>query len=288
MSTIVNTHQATAWNGYEGQHWADHQDRWDAVNAGFTQPLLDAANIDAHDQVLDIGCGNGLTTRLAAHHAPRGHAVGVDLSDPMLARARATAGREAITNITFEQGDAQVHPFPNNSFDVAISRLGIMFFADPVAAFTNIGRALRPDGRLAFVCMRDTNRNEWVHILAAIRQHLPRLFAPPATPDEPGMFSLADPNRIDHVLTHAGFADVTTTPIDTTMRFGHNAEDAAELLYTSGPVHFALAGTDSATANRARNAITTALQPHTDSSGVHLHGATWLVTATRLPAHQLR
>jgi SAM-dependent methyltransferase len=281
MSTVVNTHQAEAWNGYEGQHWADHQDRWDAVNAGFTEPLLRAAGIGEHDQVLDVGCGNGLTTRLAARRAPRGHAVGVDLSAPMLARAQATADREHLTNIAFEQGDAQVHPFPDNGFDVAISRFGIMFFADPIAAFTNIGRALRPGGRLAFVCMRDIHRNEWVHVLAGMRQHLPRLFEPPAAPDGPGMFSLADPTRVDHVLTQAGFTDLTTTPIDAAMRFGRDAEDATELLFTSGPVHFALTGTDPATANRARDAITAALRSHVDSGGVHLRGAAWLVTASR-------
>ncbi|MGP3913217.1 class I SAM-dependent methyltransferase [Nonomuraea sp. 10N515B] len=108
--------------------------------------------------MLDVGCGTGQTTRLAARTAPHGHALGVDLSEPMLARARATAIAEGITNLRFEQGDAQVHPFPEGGFDVAISRGGIMFFADPVAAFANIGRALRPSGRLAFVCLREMAR----------------------------------------------------------------------------------------------------------------------------------
>jgi len=281
VTSIVNTHQAEAWNGYEGQHWADNQDRWDAVNAGFTEPLFDAAAIGEHDRVLDIGCGNGQTTRLAARRASAGHAVGVDLSAPMLTRARATAVREGITNVAFEQGDAQVHPFPDRGFDVAVSRFGVMFFADPVAAFTNIGHALRPGGRLAFLCMRDLGRNEWVHIFAAMRTHLPRLFEPPATPDGPGMFSLADPTRIDHVLTHAGFTEITATPVEAAMRFGQNVEDATELLFTSGPVHFTLTDVDPATANRARDAIKAALQPHADTDGVHLRGLAWVVTATR-------
>lgn len=281
MAAIVNTHQAEAWNGYEGQHWADNQDRWDAVNAGFTEPLLDAAAIVEHDRVLDIGCGNGLTTRVAARRAGHGRAVGVDLSGPMLARARASAAREGIANIAFEQGDAQVHPFPEAGFDVAISRFGIMFFADSVAAFANIGRALRPRGRLAFACMRDIAGNEWVRVLATVREHLPQLLEPPATPDGPGMFSLADPARIDHVLTRAGFADITVTPIDTAMRFGDDAEAATDLLITSGPVRFTLSGAGQSTIRRVRDALRTALQAHADSAGVHLRGAAWIVTATR-------
>jgi SAM-dependent methyltransferase len=283
MTSIVNTHQADAWNGYEGRHWAANQDRWDAVNAAFTPPLFDAAAIGAPDRVVDIGCGNGLTTRVAARRAVHGHALGIDLSAPMLARARDTAATEGITNVTFEQADAQVHPFPDNGFDVAISRFGIMFFADPVATFTNIGRALRPDGRLAFACMRDLDRNEWVHVLAGLRKHLPRLFEPPSTPDGPGMFSLADPTRIHHVLTQAGFTEITTTPVEAAMRFGDNAEDATELLFTSGPVHFALTGADQATTSRIRTALRTALDSHVDNDGIHLKGAAWIVTATRAP-----
>jgi ubiquinone/menaquinone biosynthesis C-methylase UbiE len=150
---IVNTAQADAGNGYEGEHWAANDDRYDIVNSGFNGPLLDAAGIGETSRVLDVGCGNGKLTRLAASRARHGQVTGLDLSGPMLARARARAAEEGIGNVTFEQGDAQVYPLPAGGFDVSVSRFGVMFFGDPVAAFANIGRGLRPGGRLAFACL---------------------------------------------------------------------------------------------------------------------------------------
>lgn len=152
MSTVVNTGQAEAWNGPVGQHWANHHERYDGMLASFDEALFTAAGIEEADRVLDVGCGSGSTTRRAARLAGRGHAVGVDISEPMLARARSLS--TGIGNVSYEWGDAQVHPFPADGHDVAISRGGVMFFADHTAAFTNIGRSLRPGGRLAFVCPR--------------------------------------------------------------------------------------------------------------------------------------
>jgi SAM-dependent methyltransferase len=280
MQSIVNTEQAEAWNGYEGAYWADHQDRYDAVNSGFNDALFAAAAIGERDRVLDIGCGNGQTTRLAARRAPRGHAVGIDLSAPMLARARAAAGAEGIANVTFHQGDAQVHPFPSGGFDRAISRFAIMFFADPVAAFANIGRALRPGGRLAFVCMQDVSRNDWLLVpFSAMRAHVP---VPDfARPNAPGMFSLADPARIGEVLTGAGFEAVTSTPVEAPMLFGRDADDAAAFLVNSGPAQFMLRQVDRTSVGRARDAVTAALRPYEGPGGVRLRGAAWVVSATR-------
>jgi SAM-dependent methyltransferase len=142
--TMIENAQARGWNGYQGEHWAAHVDRYDAVNGGFNEILVDAAEIANGDQVLDVGCGNGQLTRLAARRAGLGCTIGVDLSGRMLAMARSRAESEHVTNVSFHQGDAQVYPFAEGSFDVALSRFGVMFFADPIAAFTNIGRA-RPD-----------------------------------------------------------------------------------------------------------------------------------------------
>ncbi|MDP4509078.1 class I SAM-dependent methyltransferase [Nonomuraea turcica] len=190
---------------------------------------------------------------------------------------KATAIAEGITNLRFEQGDAQVHPCPEGGFDVAISRGGIMFFADPVAAFANIGRALRPSGRLAFVCLREMARNEWFTVpMTALLGHQPK---PSATaPYAPGMFSLADPGRINDVLTHAGFQNVRTVPIDTSMVYG---TDAAAFILSSGPVRFYLRTADRFTVDQARERLSAALRPYHEPDTVRMRGAWWVVTATR-------
>ncbi|MEV8630410.1 methyltransferase domain-containing protein [Streptosporangium sp. NPDC051023] len=285
MSSIVNIHQSEAWNGYEGNHWADHQDRYDAVNSAFNDRLLAAAAIGERDRVLDVGCGNGQLTRLAARRAPLGHAVGIDLSTPMLRRAHASAAIEGVINVTFERGDAQIHPlsFPGVSpvgFDVAVSRFGIMFFADPIAAFANIGRALRPGGRLAMLSLRNMAEQDLGPVFAAMARHLP---ARPAStePGHPGPESLADPARIHEVLTGAGFEEVAATPLDAPQLWGRDTEDAAAFLGAWGPVRFMLDQVDEAAAARTLDALTEALRPFEEGDAVRLRGAAWLITATR-------
>ncbi|MFD8784994.1 methyltransferase domain-containing protein [Kitasatospora sp. NPDC059599] len=287
MRQLVNTQQSEAWNGDEGRHWSDHHDRWNAVNEGFDAPLLEAAGIRPADRVLDVGCGAGQTTRLAALAATPGSALGLDLSAPMLARARALAAEEDIDRIAFEQGDAQIHPLPTAGFDVAISRFGIMFFEDPVAAFGNIGRALRPGGRIAFVCMADPARTEWVQVFDAVRAVLQLPAQGVSIPSGPGMFSLADPAVIHRVLAEAAFTDVRTEPVEARGQFGRDIDDAADHLLGSGPVrHLASlldpAGTDGpSAAGQVRDALTGALAGYEGPGGVRLRTSAWLVTAAR-------
>jgi ubiquinone/menaquinone biosynthesis C-methylase UbiE len=278
MQSIVNTEQAQAWNGYEGVHWADHQDRWDVVNSGANDHLFAAAAIGDHDRVLDVGCGNGQTSRLAARLAAHGQIVGLDLSRPMLERARASAAAEGLSNVRFEQGDAQVYPFAPATFDVAISRFGIMFFADPIAAFGNVRRALQPSGRLAFVSLGDLRNNDLGVLFAALARHVP--VSAPAASAPTGPFSLSDPARIHEVLSQAGFRDVSATPIEWAMPFGRDAADAAEFLVGSGPVHAALEHADQRAKRQALQAVTDALQPFEGADGVRLRGSHWLVRAS--------
>lgn len=279
MRSVVNTEQAEAWNGYEGTYWARNQDRWDAVNAGFNQPLLTAAAIGEHDRVLDVGCGSGQTARLAARQAAQGQVLGIDLSAPMLERARSTAAREAIGNVVFEHADAQVHSFEPGTFDAAISRYGVMFFAGPVAAFANIGLALRPGGRLAFICAADAGLNEWVQAMAALRDYLP--VGDFATPGLPGMFSLADPDRIRAVLSEAGFTHVTPRRVEAYGDWGRNAEDAAAFLLETGPGRHLTGQVSQETQVRAREALTDHLRDHEENGTVRLRSTAWLVTADR-------
>ncbi|MFI5821276.1 class I SAM-dependent methyltransferase [Streptomyces rishiriensis] len=280
MPDIVNIDQEKAWNGPEGAHWARNQDRWNAVNEGFNEPLLDAAGITPHHRVLDLGCGSGQTTRLAALRAPRGRALGLDLSAAMLAEARSAAEREGITNVSFTQGDAQVLPFEAGAFDAAISRYGVMFFADPVAAFGNVGRALRPGGRLAFVCPADARLNGWVAAVESLRDVLP--VGDLGTPGLPGMFSLAGPDRIRDILTTAGFTDIAVDQAHVCGTWGHGAEDAARFLLGTGPGRHLLKQADAATQARAHRTLTDHLGDHMAADGtVRLRSTSWLVTADR-------
>lgn len=276
-----NSDQAQAWNGYEGAYWARHQDRWDAVNDGFNQPLLDAAAIGPRDRILDIGCGAGRTTRLAARRAPQGAAVGLDLSAPMLDRARASAAREKVDNVLFTQGDAQVHPFTPGGFDTALSRYGVMFFADPRAAFANIGHALRPGGRLAFVCAAQPEGNDWLRALAALRGILP--VGDFGAPGAPGMFSLAAPGHAAGILEACGFEDAGAERVEAYGDWGRDAEDAAAFLLDSGPGRHLLDQVGDAEGDRARETLADTLRPYETDGSVRLVSSSWLVTA-RKPA----
>ncbi|MEQ8142694.1 class I SAM-dependent methyltransferase [Streptomyces sp. OP7] len=274
---IANTHQFEAWNGYEGRHWAEHQARYDGLNDSLNGPLLDAAALRGTDTVLDIGCGNGHVTRLAARSAHR--AVGIDLSTPMLERARATAETEGLTNVTHVQGDAQVHPFERASFDVALSRYGVMFFADPVAAFTNIAGALRPEGRLAFVCPQSFDRLDQARIFEAVAEHapLPDLTAASKT----GPASFADPARSRDVLSRAGYTSIEVEALETHQLWGMDPADASEFLFGWGPMRHWLRDTPADAVARAREAATEAFTAYATETGVRLRSRSWLVRATR-------
>jgi SAM-dependent methyltransferase len=244
---------------------------------GINAPLLAAAAIGERDRVLDVGCGTGRITRLAARFASRGEVAGIDLSVPMLRRARATAAAESIANVTFIQGDAQVHPFAAGGYDVAISRGGVMFFTDHVVAFAGIGRALRPGGRLAFAGPQAGGPDgDHARAFAALN---PLMRGP--SPAQRGMASLADPDRIHQVLTAAGFTEVTTTPVEVPVIWGRSADDAVDFHFATGPVRFSLAEVDQATVDRVRDDVRSALRAYETPEGVCLRGAIWVVTAIR-------
>ncbi|WP_106399775.1 class I SAM-dependent methyltransferase [Actinocorallia populi] len=284
MKTIANVHQYEAWNGYEGRHWAENQDRYEAMVGGSNRPLFEAARIGQDDRVLDIGCGAGLTTRRAAVLAPRGRALGVDLSAPMLECARAVAAEKGITNVSFEQGDAQVHPFAAGEFDVVISRGGIWYFADPLAAFANIGSALRPGGRLAITTPDSTGGRVgtgFPDIFRIMGEYLPD---PPvlATEDESrALTTMATPGDIATVLTGAGFVSVAVEPHGYTAMLGRTAKDAADFVFGLGPVRHWFRDADADTEHRAHEAVRAALAPHEAAGGVRQPVSGFVATAIR-------
>jgi SAM-dependent methyltransferase len=280
--TIANDEQARHWNSDEASHWVTHQADHDRMLAPFTGMLLDAAMLSPGDRVADVGCGCGATTRAAAQAVAPGPVLGVDLSAPMLAQARADARAAGLANAVFEQADAQVHPFGDGSFDAVISRFGIMFFSDPVAAFANLRRATRPGGRLAFVCWQDFTANQWLLVPgAALAQHvtLPDL----APPGAAGMLAFADPGRVRAVLSGAGWRDIDIAPRHTSMLVGGGGtlDDAVQFLRAGSMGRAVLAGASADTAARALDAVRDALAQHLTGDGVRLDAAVWCVSAIR-------
>jgi len=273
----ANREQLRAWDGTEGAYWAAHADQFERSVARYTGPFLDAAGIAPGERVLDIGCGTGRTTRAAAGRAPGGAAVGIDLSAVMLDVARREADQAGLTSVRFVHGDAQVHPFDAGSFDVAISRAGAMFFADPVQAFRNIGRALVPRGRLVLLVWQPVSANRWFsEIVGAFAAGRP-MPAPPK--DAPGPFGLADPDRTRAVLSDAGFQDVEIRPMAEPMWFGRDADDA--VAFIRGLLGWMLEGLDEGAQDRAVGDLRRTAQRHVTDAGVEFDSATWLVTARR-------
>ncbi|MDT5360700.1 MAG: hypothetical protein QOC69_2462 [Mycobacterium sp.] len=235
----------------------------------------DAARVGSGDRVLDIGCGTGQSTREAARAAAAGSALGVDTSAPMLERARQLSDDEGLANITFQQADAQVHPFPPTRFDLCISRFGTMFFADPVAAFTNIGSALRPAARLVLLVWQQRDRNEWA---TTIRQTLTGAAATPRGPDP---FSLADPTLTEGILAAAGFAEVSFTDVHEPVYYGPDSATALDAVLRLLKYDDLLADLDAAAAEQARTRLRTTIDAHDTDGGVYFDSRAWIVTARR-------
>jgi SAM-dependent methyltransferase len=279
MATIANTDMAAAWDGDEGAQWAANADRYDRASSRIWEQFLAAVSVPSDARVLDIGCGTGKSTRAAAQRAVDGSALGVDLSAQMLGLAKQRTAEAGIENARFEQADAQVHPFDPGAFDLVISSFGCMFFADPVAAYRNIGQALRPDARLALLAWRDMASNEWIttvfNALAAGRT----LPSPP--PHAPGPFAFADPDHVRRVLGEAGFADVGLAEVDGPMVLGADADDAYAFISPMGVTRSLTQELDEPTRAQAMATLRAALAAHATDEGVLAHGAAWLITARK-------
>jgi SAM-dependent methyltransferase len=280
MSDDTNREQSRLWNEQAGPKWVAMQRQLDAELESLGAAVIDALDLRAGERVLDVGCGAGATAlALAARVAP-GEVVGVDISEPLLALARERAA--GVADLRFERADAQTATFAGPPFDVVFSRFGVMFFADPVAAFVNLRAALRPGGRLGFVCWRAMEDNGWFTVpLAAALPHLP---GPPEMPPPgaPGPFAFADGERTRELLERAGFVDVEVTPLDRELPMGADGlDESVELVLQIGPVARALATAADDLRRTVRGAVREALARHEGPRGVTLPAAAWLVRARR-------
>ncbi|GAA1281423.1 methyltransferase [Planotetraspora silvatica] len=241
--------------------------------------LRRACDVQLHDHVLDIGCGAGQTTRQAARTAQAGGALGVDVSAPAVERARELARAEGVRNVTFEHADAQVHRFPEQRFDLAISRFGTMFFDDSVAAFTNVRRALRPTGRLVMMVWQPPEHNEWD---VAIRQSLEVADGPVASVSGgPDPFSLADPPTATEILQAAGFTDVVFADVHEPVYYGPDVAAALDWVRGFTCTSEVLKRLGPAAAARAVGRLRETLSAHLSDDGVWFDSRAWIITARR-------
>jgi len=274
-----NADQIAYWNGPGGQRWASRQQAQDILLAPIADALIARARPKPGERIIDIGCGSGATTIAFAQKViPSGHVLGVDVSGPMLARARQTASKELP--VDFALADATVYPFDPGSFDLLASRFGVMFFADPALSFANMRKALRPSGRLAFACWREPRENPFFMApLQAVYKHVPKL--PQQGPEDPGPFSFASEARVRRILGEAGFTGIELEPCNFALdvAIGRGLDAAVQGTLEIGPASRALEGYPEDVRAAAANSIRDALTPFARGQTVPLDAAIWIVTA---------
>jgi SAM-dependent methyltransferase len=282
-----NADQIADWNGQSGERWVAHQARLDAMVSAFGQAAIDAAAPAEGERVLDIGCGAGASSMaLAARVGAEGQVLGVDISEALIGRARALAPQDLP--VMFEVADASSAELPEGAFDILFSRFGVMFFDDPTGAFAHMRRALRPGGRVAFVCWRGAAENDWVRLpMDALKGIVPTR-APP-DPEAPGPFSFGDRGRVARILTAAGFTDIAIAPFDASVPFGEGEtrdaaiDDAVKMTLEVGPLSRALADQPDDVHTRASAAVRAVFAGLPGERSVMIDSAAWIVMA-RNPA----
>jgi SAM-dependent methyltransferase len=277
---FANEEQAKFWSEL-APTWLELQDDLEEVSELPGLMAMDRLQLGPGQRVVDLGCGGGRTTlELASRVRPGGKAVGVDITPELIADGRERAARLGVDNVDFVHADVQADDLGEAVFDAAFSRFGVMFFAEPIAAFANVRRALRPGGLLSFVCWQNVFENEWMLVpgmaVASVTGSVPPLPAP----GEPGPFSLADPDRVQAVLAGAGFDRIDVMPHnDAVVRAEDRIADIARISTRVGAAREALRDADDGTRRRAVEAVESALRERAEDGYVHASRAVWLVTA---------
>jgi SAM-dependent methyltransferase len=277
---FANEEQAKFWSEL-APTWLELQDDLEEVSELPGLMAMDRLQLGPGQRVVDLGCGGGRTTlELASRVRPGGKAVGVDITPELIADGRERAARLGVDNVDFVRADVQADDLGEAVFDAAFSRFGVMFFAEPIAAFANVRRALRPGGLLSFVCWQNVFENEWMLVpgmaVASVTGSLPPLPAP----GEPGPFSLADPDHVQAVLAGAGFDRIDVMPHnDAVVRAEDRIADIARISTRVGAAREALRDADDGTRRRAVEAVESALRERAEDGYVRASRAVWLVTA---------
>ncbi|MEI9985485.1 MAG: class I SAM-dependent methyltransferase [Aliidongia sp.] len=275
----LQAEQVAYWNGAGGAHWVAQQEQTDRVMAEIAALALARADARPGEVVIDVGCGCGATTiGLAKAVQPGGRVVALDVSAPMLDRARE---RMAAANVEFMLADAATHPFAETAADLLFSRFGVMFFGDPTAAFANLRRALKPGARVVFACWREPAANPWMMVpLAAAYEHVPRL--PKPGPEDPGPYSFSDAARVERILTDAGYVEPSFEPVDLTMDLavGGGLDAAVSYVLAIGATSRAIEGQPAEMLAKVTESVGRALAPFVQGNKVPLPAAIWIVRAT--------
>jgi SAM-dependent methyltransferase len=281
VRVMPNVEQVEYWDGSGGEHWVVQQARYDQINGGFGDRVVEVLSPRSGERVLDVGCGNGaLSLAIGPLVAPDGSVLGLDISGPMLAMATTRAGAAGLENVRFERGDAQVHVLPSAGFDAVVSRFGVMFFDDPHAAFANLARSLRSGGRVVFACWQELLANEWLMVPAsAALAYVP--MPDLGEPGGPGPFSLAEPERVRSLLEGVGLAEVSVDDFRCPMPMGATVKDTVAFMQGTDMAATLMADVSEDVAAAAWEAVRVALAPYAGRHGVVLGGAAWIVTATK-------
>jgi len=271
-----NADQATHWNGPAGEAWVEAQPLLDTMFAPFAALLVEAAAAGPGGRVLDVGCGTGGTTlAIARRLGDTGRCLGVDISQPMIAAARARAEREGMA-ADFACADAESHPFEPGSVDRIVSRFGVMFFADPVRAFGNLRHATRRGGGLAAIAWRSPAENPFM--TTAERAAAPLLPEMPARPPgAPGQFAFAEAAHVRGILEESGWRGVEVRPIDVVCTL----PEAELMRYVTrlGALGRVLREADEATRARIVDRVRPAFAPFVDGETVRFTAACWMIGA---------
>lgn len=281
MNIAANADMKDFWNGVGALKWIHFQYALEASLAPFGRGIIEASGVEVGDLVLDIGCGCGDTTFEIGQRVGRdGHVHGLDISRPMILRSRKTKSKLGVKNVTFGCEDAQTYAFEPDLVDVVFSRFGVMFFDDPLAAFVNMRRGLKPGGRLAFLCWQSAQDNEWIHrSLDVVSRHIP--LQEPLGPEQPGPLSFRQKARIERILTDAGFRDIQIEPSESSFLVGKSIDAAIGFLTQLGPAANVIsqAEPDEITKALIVDDLRNCLMDYVTDKGVVMGAATWIVTA---------